>query len=69
MKQNQNPKVQPWWFEKKKTDEDYFTAVEKRRNLWFDFFCINPINKQIPKLNYASKSNNRKPTQPTDTIA
>ncbi len=49
------PKIQPRWVESKRTEEDYFTSAEKRRGLWFDFFCINPLSANVPKLNARNK--------------
>lgn len=57
MNQNyQQHKIQPKWVENKQTEEDYFIAAEKRRGMWFDFFCINPLSAKIPKLQNARNS-------------
>jgi hypothetical protein len=56
MNQNQQflKRIQPQWSEQKRAEEEYFIKQEKQRSMWFDFFCINPLNKQI---NYARNNN------------
>lgn len=58
------PKIQPRWVESKRTEEEYFNAAERRRGMWFDFFCINPLTAKVPKITDAR--NNQRTRIPDD---
>ena len=59
------PKIHKQWIEIKQSEDAYFIKAEIRRSMWFDFFCINPLNSKIPELTYAQQPRTKSPSSTT----